>query len=198
MDGRVRFFVILMIFCLVSLNTASAYSAYIQIYIVDLDTNTDAEGDPIKLVDNGNSPIQWKIAGTGCTSPTGYTNNIGNGEYGDGDTIRTGSAATLTAGSACTLYLQVDEVKVGSYYYGSCTTPVATETACTTCAAGASTCPTGGWVGTPTNAYQKQAHNFPGSISQCNEDQDFGRCSDEIVTQLDDTATTEFSFSFTA
>ena len=197
MKCKIRFFVILMFFCLITLNTANAYTAYINIYIVDLDTNTAAESDPIKLVDHSSSPIKWKLAGTGCT-PTAYQDNIAIGEYGNGDTIITGSAATLTAGSSCTLYLEVDEVKVGSYYYGSCLTNYATtHTACTTCANAGSTCPT---YSTADNGYQGtfQSIGSSGSGDNCANDEDFGRCSDEIVTQLDEGAVTEFTFTFTA
>ena len=197
MDGKIRFFVILMVFCLASLNTASAYSTYLNLYIVDLDTRTASESDPIKLVDHSNSPIRWKVAGTGCTSPTSYTSDIGNGEYGDGDTISTGSAATLTAGSSCALYLEVDEVKVGSYYYGSCDTP-STYQSCTTCDNEASICPTGTYQNTPTNAYVFQSFASAGTGNECNQNVNFGRCSDEITNQLEGAATTEFIFSFIA
>lgn len=201
MDSKIKFFVILMFFFLISLNTASAYTAYINIYIVNLSTNA-GEADPIKLVDVAASPIQWKVTGTGCT-PTSYTDDIANGQYGDGDTITTGSPATLTEGSACMLYLQVDEVRVGSYYYGSCTTAT-TSSICTTCAGGGSACPAeyaSTWLGAPTNAYSYsylQAATAAGNTGVCNMDSNFGSCSDEIVTQLDDAATTEFTFSFTA
>ena len=197
MDGKIRFFVILMVFCLASLNTASAYSTYLNLYIVDLDTRTASESDPIKLVDHSNSPIRWKVAGTGCTSPTSYTSDIGNGEYGDGDTIATGSAATLTEGSSCALYLEVDEVKVGSYYYGSCITP-GSYSSCTTCDNVASSCATGNYEATPTNAYRGQAYSSSGTGNECNQIQNFGRCSDEIVTGLDEGEVTEFIFSFIA
>ena len=199
MDGKIKFFVILMVFCLASLNTASAYSAYLNIYIVDLNTNTDSDSDPIALVDHPNSPIQWKVSGTGCSNPTSYTNDIVAGEYGNGATIATGSTATLIQGSSCTLYLQVDEVKVGGYYYGSCITQGTGIDKCTTCANAADNCPSGGWITTPTNAYEGSiAHSLVGTGADCEEIQNFGRCSDEIVTQLDEGGTTEFAFQFTA
>ena len=195
MNCKKRFFVILMFFCLVTLNLVNAYTTYINIYIVDLDTNTASESDPIQLVDHANSAIQWKLSGTGCI-PTSYQDDIAVGEYGNGNIIVTGSTATLTEGSLCTLYLKVDEVKVGSYYYGSCTTD-GTGTACKDCGNSEAVCPAQ-YLGTPTNAYLGQSISSAGAAGACNADQDFGRCSEEIVDQLDDTLTTEFTFTFTA
>ena len=250
MNSKIRFFAVLMFFCLISLDTANAYTAYINIYITDLDTNTASESDPIKLVDNAASPIQWKLTGTGC-SPTDYTDDITAGEYGNGDTITTGSTATLTEGSSCTLTLQVDEVKVGSYYYGSCATDT-TSSLCTTCANVGDSCQVHGEstqyseqystqyseqystqystytstsYGAPTNGYLYsylysysyswsyswsqsysyswsnsywQSSDSAGDTGNCGQDQDFGRCSDEIQDQIYAAQTTEFSWGFTA
>ena len=202
MGSKIKFFVILMFFCLISLNTTSAYSAYINIYIIDLDTNT-GQANPILLVDHANSPIQWKLAGTGCT-PTSYTNDILAGQYGDGSTISTGSQADLTAGSVCTFYLQVDEIKVGDYYWGGCTTTTTTASYCNNCAGGATTCETGGlstWNPTPTNSYTYSYHqttDTEGYTSTCNVISNFGSCSDEIQAQINSAQTTEFNFVFTA
>lgn len=199
MSRKIIFFVILMFFCLVSLNTTSAYSAYINIYIVDLDTNTASESDPIKLVDNANSAIQWKLAGTGC-SPTGYTNDIANGEYGDGDTITTGSAATLTEGSSCTLYFQVNEVKIATRYWGRCAATNAGGTECTTCANVAAACPNYYYdpYGNGYTSYRRTSHSASGQTGNCDTLENFGRCSDEIQSQIGNAATTEFSWGFTA
>ena len=210
MESKIRFFVILMFFGLISLNIVDAYQVYLNIYIVDLDTNTAAESDPIELVDHANSPIQWKIAGDGCTSPTGYTNDIANGEYGDGDTISTGSVATLTEGSSCTLYLQVDEVKVGGNYWGSCVTNEAgggqpdSSLMCTACDNILGACRhhwESYWIATPTNAYsysEWQAAGSAGDTGVCSVVTNFGRCSHEVQQAVYDTQTTEFFVVFTA
>jgi len=183
---------------LILLNTAIAYSAYINIYIVDLDTNTDAEEDTIYLVDNAASPIQWAVNGTGC-GPVYHTDDIATGEYSDNSTISTGSAVTLTEGSVCTLYLQVDEVKVGTNYFGSCVTNDE-QAGCTDCSNVAANCRNDATsYATPTNGYVTlEASASPGDTGACTVDVNFGRCSEEVQDQLDAAGTSEFTFTFTA
>ena len=189
-----------MFFSLFILYSVSAYTAYINIYIVDFDTNTDAESDPIEFVDHANSPIEWQVNGSGCDNDNGtWEDDIAVGEYGAGDTIVTGSASNLTAGSSCNLFLRFDEVKVGSNYYGSCDTD-SYQTGCTTCTNVADSCRVK-WTyyATPTNGYiSYEASSSAGDTGNCAINVDFGRCSDEIQDALNETDTSEFAFTFTA
>jgi len=201
--GKRLIFIIISIFLgLIILNTANAYMAYINIYIVDLDTSTTAESDPIELVDHANSDIEWQVNGTaGCDWNNGsWHNDIAVGEYGNGDTIVTGSPADLTESSACNFFLRVDEVEVGGNYYGSCTTD-SSQSVCTTCGgAGASCRVKYTSYGAPTNGYSSYvAIGSAGADgSNCDVVTPFGRCSDEIVDQLDVAGTTQFNFTFTS
>jgi len=201
MNRKILIVIISAFFCIILLNTAIAYNAYINVIIVDLNTNTTAESDPIELVDHANSAIEWQVNGTGCDDNDGtWNNDIAVGEYGNGDRIVMGSPASLNEGSTCNFFLRVDEVKVGTNYYGSCTTDT-TSSQCTTCKGGGASCRVDGTsYGTPTNAwsYFQTIGSAGADGSACNVNSNFGRCSDEIVDQLDVSGTTKFGFSFTA
>jgi len=200
MNNKIIIVAISMFFSLFILYTASAYTAYISIYIVDFDTNTDDESDPIEFVDHANSPVEWQVNGSGCDEDNGtWYDDIPVGEYGAGDTIVTGRATNLTAGNACNLFLRFDEVKVGSNYYGKCATDNS-QAGCTTCTnVGASCRVKYTSYGTPTNGYTHyEASSSAGNTANCAVHIDFGRCSDEVQDQLDVAGTSEFKFTFTA
>jgi len=200
MNNKIIIVAISMFFSLFILYTVSAYTAYISIYIVDFDTNTAAESDPIEFVDHANSPIEWQVNGTGCDDDDGtWNDDIAVGEYGAGDTIVTGSNVTLTAGSECKIFLRFDEVKIGTRYYGSCADD-STSGGCTSCAnAGAGCRAKYTSYGAPTNGYiSYEASSSAGDTANCAIDVNFGRCSDEVVDGLNESATSNFAFTFTA
>ena len=200
MNNKIIIVVISMFFSLFILYSVSAYTAYINIYIVDFDTNTDAESDPIEFVDHGNSPIEWQVNGSGCDNDNGtWNDDIPVGEYGAGDTIVTGRASNLTIGRACNIFLRFDEVKIGGNYYGSCATDNSAS-GCTNCAGSGASCRLKYTsYGSPTNAYSHyEAVSSAGVTSNCAIDVNFGRCSEEILDQIDAATTSEFKFPFTA
>jgi len=199
-NNKIIIVVISMFFSLFILYTVSAYTAYISIYIVDFDTNTDSESDPITFVDHANSPIEWQVNGSGCDNDNGtWKDDIAVGEYGNEDTVVTGSASNLTAGRACNLFLRFDEVKIGGNYYGSCETDK-TVSGCTSCENNAEDCPVKYTnYATPTNGYVSwDAASTAGDTGLCAVDVNFGRCSYEISQQLNTTRTSQFKFTFTA
>jgi len=202
MNNKIVIVVISMIFSLFILNTAIAYTAYISIYIVDFDTNTDVESDPLTFVDHANSPIEWQVNGSGCDQDNGtWKDDIAVGEYGAGDTIVTGSASNLTASSACNLFLRFDEITINSsFYYGSCITDNTAQSQCVSCAGDTEQCPLKYTMyATPTNGYRHwEASATPGDITNCGVDIHFGRCSDEVQEQLNGSSTSTFGFTFTA
>ena len=176
-------------------NTMAAdYNYYVTLSISAFATN-DGGVTTLLIEQNAASPVTYKIEDSGATEIYSSGALTASRTYGAADDIVVGPLS-MTQDETHKFTLNFDEVRVGSNYYGSCTTNSGSLSACRNCAGASASCVAQGREPVPGNGYAPYA-NTAGDTAACDGGSRGVACTSLIANALDEGSSVTYSLSFT-